>query len=107
MLQKAYAERSQRDIGDLFGRDFASALAELDPAGRWQGPLRSAYGWHAVQLSAVDTETVEPFEVVRERVLTDLQQATREAANEEYYANLKAQYSVQLPPDANQVSSTP
>jgi len=101
MLQKAYAERSERDIGDLFGRDFAKDLSTLTPAENWQGPVRSAYGWHAVQLTEVNREAVETFETVRSRVLTDMQQATREAANRDYYDNLKAQYSITLPDATN------
>ncbi len=97
MLQRDYALRSEREIGDLFGRDFAAALTQLEAADTWQGPLRSAYGWHTVRLSQVTAATTEPFETVRERVRVDAQQAARRAANERYYADLRARYDIRYP----------
>ncbi len=97
MLQRDYALRSEREIGDLFGRDFAAALAELEAAEAWQGPLRSAYGWHTVRLTQVAPASTESFETVRERVRVDAQQAARQAANERYYADLKARYDIRYP----------
>ena len=97
MLQKSYALRSEREIGDLFGRDFAAALAQLGPAQEWQGPVRSAYGWHAVLVTAVEKARAQPFADVSERVLVDAQQSTREAANQAYYEDLKSRYIVSFP----------
>ena len=45
MLKRRYVRRSTREIGDYLVA-FAMQLAEL-PA-EAQGPLRSAFGWHAV-----------------------------------------------------------
>ena len=100
MLQREYALRSEREIGDLFGREFAAALAELDTSDQWQGPIQSAYGWHAIRLSEIADETVRPFEAVRDRVAVDAQQAARDAANEAYYDDLKARYSITYPDNA-------
>jgi peptidyl-prolyl cis-trans isomerase C len=104
MLQREYARRSQREVGDLFGRDFASELVKLDASTTWQGPVRSAYGWHAVQLTTKQEAAVEPFERVRERVSTDAQQAARKAANEAYYKELRARYDVAYPSIENDVA---
>lgn len=100
MLQKQYAQRSIREIGDLFGREFAAGLAALAPAQEWQGPLRSAYGWHVVQLSNATDSRIIPFDEVRDRVLADWQQAQRQAANAEYYRSLRERYQVQMPAPA-------
>lgn len=100
MLQKQYAQRSAREIGDLFGRDFAVALAALTPEQQWQGPLRSAYGWHVVQLSNVTDDRIIPFDEVRDRVLADWQQDQRQAANKEYERSLRKRYQVQMPTPA-------
>ena len=102
MLQKSYALRSEREIGDLFGREFAQALSQLrenpqeqeEGQGEWQGPIQSAYGWHPVQILQVADESVQPFEQVIEKVRVDAQQAAREAANIRYYDNLKEKYNV-------------
>ncbi len=97
MLQRAYAERSERAVGDLFGRPFAAALAALSPAPDWQGPLRSAYGWHLVKLEQALPETQPPFEEVANRVSADFTAERREQANAAYYQALRSRYEVQRP----------
>ena len=99
MLQRDYAQRSAREIGDLFGRMFADALSVLAPGEQWQGPLESAYGWHAVQLKAKTQVRIEAFDEVRARVVSDAQQDARKQANESYFSGLKARYDVLYPGD--------
>ena len=100
MLQKEYAQRSKRDVGNLFGRDFAEKLAELPTSDEWQGPLKSAYGWHVVKLLNVAPERVQPINEVIEKVKIDWQQAERKVANESYFTNLKAKYSITYPAES-------
>jgi parvulin-like peptidyl-prolyl isomerase len=97
MLQREYTQRSAREIRDLFGREFAESIMALQPAEQWQGPIRSAYGWHTVVITGRLTAEVEAFEKVAERVASDAQQATRRAANDAYYEELKARYQIRLP----------
>ncbi len=97
MLQRAYAERSERAVGDLFGRPFAAALATLSPAPEWQGPLRSAYGWHLVKLEQRQPESQPPFEEVAGRVTADFTAERREEANAAYYEALRSRYEVRRP----------
>lgn len=99
MLQRAYAERSLREIGDSFGRDFAAALANLAISPDWQGPLRSAYGWHLVQVEKALPEALPPLAQVQARVANDLSAERREQANAAYYKQLRSRYQV-VPPEA-------
>ncbi len=99
MLQRAYAERSLREIGDLFGRDFAAALTNLAVSPDWQGPLPSAYGWHLVQVEKVLPEALPSFAQVQARVANDLNAERREQANAAYYKQLRSRYQV-VPPEA-------
>ena len=96
MLQKFYQLRSEREIGDLFGREFAQTLTELQPNDRWQGPIQSAYGWHPVKVVAIVPSAIQPFAEVRDRVLADARQSTRDAANEAFYADLRNRYTVTI-----------
>ena len=96
MLPKSYTHRSVSEIGDLFGRAFATALFATRGTG-WRGPLRSAYGWHLVRIEARLEASLTPFVDARERVLADLQSAARDTANDDYYAALKARYTINLP----------
>ena len=94
MLQRAYAQRSEREIGDLFGREFAAGLAQLTAGESWQGPIKSAYGWHAVLLTEVEATRLPAFEEIAARVEVDAQQARRQAANTAYYDDLRALYQI-------------
>lgn len=96
MLQSEYALRSSREIADLFGSAFADALSQLEAATAWQGPLASAFGWHAVMLTRVTPEELPAYETLRERVLQDWRQQARQQANQTYYQNLRAQYEVSV-----------
>lgn len=96
MLQKSYAQRSEREIGDLFGRAFATELFALDGEG-WLGPVRSAYGWHVVRIEEKLTEDLVPFAEVKERVLADWQMQARKAANDAWYKDLKSRYTIEWP----------
>ena len=98
MLQRRYVRRSTREVGDLFGRAFALQLAELPAQEAWQGPMRSAFGWHAVQLTERQVATTLTFEQVQEKVALDWKQQRRETANEAYLQDLLASYDIQLPP---------
>ncbi|MEZ5559099.1 MAG: peptidylprolyl isomerase [Pseudomonadales bacterium] len=93
MLQRAYAARSEREIAELFGRDFAASLASLE-TGAWNGPVQSAYGWHIVYVDARLPAEQLPFQTVRERVGNDLQQRRRSEANEAFYQSLRARYEI-------------
>jgi hypothetical protein len=93
MLQLAYAQRSQREIADLFGNDFAAALEKL-PEGGWHGPIASAYGWHLVTIEQRIAARVPPFEEVARKVGIDHKQDSRRLANERYYDGLRSRYEI-------------
>ena len=97
MLQRSYAARSARKIGNLFGTAFADELSALDPHERWQGPIRSAYGWHLVGLEARLPEVLPAYGEVASQVASDLNMERRERANEAYYENLLQRYQVRRP----------
>ena len=96
MLQRSYLERSQREIGELFGREFAAGVAELPP-GSWQGPLASAYGWHLVRVEQQRPARPLEFGEVAERVAADYRQDQRRQASEAYYRSLRDRYAIVEP----------
>lgn len=93
MLQRRYVERSQREIADLFGREFAQELALL-PEGNWQGPVSSAYGWHLIHVEARLPSRQLSFEDIAARVATDHLQEERRSASEAFYQSLRARYEI-------------
>jgi len=98
ILQKSYAQRSAREIGDLFGRAFAEALAGLDRAqpDNWQGPIPSAYGWHLVRLSDAEASREPLMSEVMDAVRRDFLQERRRTANDDFYQSLKSRYEIVL-----------
>ena len=97
MLQKTYNKRSEREIADLFGREFSESIANLEPSKQWQGPVKSAYGFHTLLLESIQESYLKGYGTVKERVLIDFQQETRRTANEQYFLDLRNKYSVNLP----------
>ncbi|TNF80798.1 MAG: peptidyl-prolyl cis-trans isomerase [Gammaproteobacteria bacterium] len=98
ILQKSYAQRSAREIGDLFGREFAEALSGLDrsPPDSWQGPIPSAYGWHLVRLIDAEASREPLMTEVMDAVQRDFLQQRRRTANEDFYQGLKSRYEIVL-----------
>ena len=104
MLQSQYARRSQREIGDLFGRAFAERLIAIETLGKWQGPIQSAYGWHAVLVENRRPVQGLPYQQVKDKVLLDWRQERRVEANKAYLAGLLDTYEVQMPEAYNATS---
>lgn len=93
MLQSRFAARSLREVAELFGSEFSEAMAGLEP-GSWLGPLRSAYGWHAVRLELRSDARQPAYAEVASRVANDLNQQVRDDANERFYETLKSRYQI-------------
>ncbi len=93
MLQSAYAQRSMSDVANLFGRQFASALPTL-AVGEWTGPVRSAYGYHAVRVESALPQRQLTFSEAAERIAADLKSDRRNRANQDYFDRLRARYEV-------------
>ncbi len=98
ILQKSYAERSAREVADLFGTAFAQALTTLDAdrPNEWQGPVPSAYGWHLVRLTGRVPARDPLMAEVRDAVRRDYLQARRQDANEAFYESLRDRYDVHV-----------
>ncbi|REJ73098.1 MAG: peptidyl-prolyl cis-trans isomerase [Acidobacteria bacterium] len=100
MLQREYAERTAQDVGELFGRRFADALATSGEGAdaEWFGPVRSALGLHLVQVVATSPPRQRGFEEVRAQVLEEWRRERRREANEQAYRDLRARYEVEIEP---------
>jgi hypothetical protein len=83
------------DIERQFGAEFEQALRTL-PVGGWQGPVRSAFGLHLVELTARTDARDASLAEVRPEVARDLMQARADAAQEALYTNLRAKYAVRF-----------
>lgn len=93
LLPGEYDLESEDRIAGEFGRDFADRLAGL-PAGRWAGPVESAFGIHLVLIRERIPGRAPVLEVVRKAVARRWKTARLEEASEAFYQKLKQRYSV-------------
>jgi hypothetical protein len=95
MLQHAYSQKSPAEVGQLFGRDFATRIFELE-TGSWQGPVESGYGLHLVHVDKKVDARAPRLDEVRHEVARDYLTERREQADERMYEQLRARYDVEI-----------
>jgi len=93
MLQNYYPEKDQTEIQKDFGSGFAASLVQLSLK-QWHGPVLSGYGVHLVYVSNNSKPPAPVFAEVRERVTQDWKTEKGEELNEQFYANLRDQYTI-------------
>ncbi|MFW2441007.1 MAG: peptidyl-prolyl cis-trans isomerase [Arenicellales bacterium] len=93
MFGQQHENLTEQGVARLFGKDFASKLFNL-PSGGWQGPVRSGYGLHLVQISNRTTPIQPSLDVVRQKVLNEWNTQQRQIMNKQFYQNLRARYEI-------------
>ncbi len=93
MLPRKFTDIGRSQLGRLFGDDFAATLFTL-PAGRWQGPVASGYGYHLVYLYGMQEAEPIPFGESRTRVLQDWQRDRYEQMQKVLLEELKSRYEI-------------
>ena len=96
MFQDYYRDRAPDYLGKEFGPQFAQAVEKL-PAGSWQGPIESGYGWHLVFVDSVIPGRVPAFEEVESDVKTAWLGEQKTRGWEKAYEEMRANYIVLLP----------
>jgi hypothetical protein len=95
LLPETFGLTALSQIDAQFGEGFASELSKVAP-GHWAGPLRSAYGFHLVLVTAAQPSQLPPFEEVRNAVQREWFAARRAAVLDEEYQKLQANYHVRV-----------
>lgn len=80
-------------VSNAFGPQFNEQVFALE-AGKWQGPIASAYGFHLLRIDEKQPARLPSFEIVHERVLEDWYRRQQERVNEKYFARLLEKYDV-------------
>jgi PPIC-type PPIASE domain len=91
-----YVDRTFDYVASQFGQEFAATLAMLTPGERWQGPLRSAYGEHAVLLTRRSELRYPALEEIRERVEADYLRQREAAELEKLTRGVQDRYRVEV-----------
>lgn len=95
LLETTFEALPISEAQQLFGNQFASALAEL-PLGEWRGPIESGYGVHLVRVRGRSGGEVASFEAVREEVRREWLDDQRVTGNAKVYEALRKRYQVRI-----------
>ena len=95
LLEYQNVDRSKREVANNFGPQFAEEIVKL-PLQLWHGPIRSAYGVHAVYISERTDGRLPPLNEVRDLVRRDWEQKHRKDLVESFYQELMKKYEVAI-----------
>jgi parvulin-like peptidyl-prolyl isomerase len=93
---KNYVDRTFDYVASQFGHEFAAALAKLTPGEVWQGPLRSAYGEHAVLLTRRTEPKLPELDEIRDRVEGDYLRERAAVELKSLTATVRKRYRVEV-----------
>jgi hypothetical protein len=82
-----------REVANLFGREFALALMNLE-TGQWLGPVSSGFGLHLVIVDERIDAVLPQLDDVRDAVVREWREEQRQSVNEVFYETLRTRYNV-------------
>ncbi len=106
MLSGDAAAQSHDAVAKDYGSAFADALFALPAASGWQGPIRSAYGFHLVRIADRQPAHLPAFTEIRGPVHDAMMAERFQAAFDAAYAKVRAKYEVVVDPDALKPSTS-
>ena len=95
ILSPVCTQCSVKEIRNRFGMDFAEAVKNLGP-GSWNGPVKSAYGFHAVYIHERQDTKLPKFRDIIDRVKNDWMSEKREENTRRVYGEIRSRYRVLL-----------
>ncbi|MBL0924381.1 MAG: peptidyl-prolyl cis-trans isomerase [Sphingomonadaceae bacterium] len=90
-MDGADVEQIKREFGDTFGKTLANLKT-----GRWAGPVRSGFGWHAVKVTKRSGAIAPTLGDVRQRVVNDWRTDTRISREAAAYQTLLDSYEIRI-----------
>ena len=96
-LASEYRDIAVDELDRLFGEGFSAGLAAL-PKGEWAGPIESGYGLHLVRVSDYQPGVLPGLTAIRAQVLREWSVEQRQKKSDEFYQQLRAQYSITIEP---------
>lgn len=93
LLPEHMAEATPSQVDRIFGAGFFAGIDAMD-AGGWQGPVRSGYGVHLVQIDHKTTASQPDLADIRDKVLQDWRSAQSEALSKAQMTELMKRYEI-------------
>ncbi len=96
MLARQFGPRSERELTELFGAEFAGDMIAQEAPGGWRGPVVSSYGAHLVQTLTVSPERTPSLDELHDRVAADFREAEASRHEAEAWRELLEKYRVRI-----------
>jgi hypothetical protein len=93
MLPGVVRDVSEDELARTFGEEFRDAVVSV-PVGEWQGPVESGFGLHLVKITRREESRIPEWVEVRDRIEADLMYEGRQAAEDQFYAEVLPRYQV-------------
>lgn len=84
---------SEEELARTFGTVFRDAVKTL-AVGQWEGPVESGLGLHLVKVTRREESRIPEWTEVKDRIVTDMQFEVRNAAEDQFYAEVLPRYQV-------------
>ena len=96
MLAREYAPGSQAEYAEAFGTEFSDQVFADASQRDWFGPVRSAYGWHLVQVLSFTPEDTPELDEIFDVVARDLRANLLNKSEARVQAEMLAKYDVDI-----------
>ncbi len=93
LIQYSFSDETEFNIERTFGPEFVAGLRQLEVGG-WQGPIRSGFGLHLVNINNRVDGDIPQLGEVRVAVLRDWSAQNRKQTNEAFYEALRQRYKI-------------
>lgn len=98
LLPFEFTNETEKTIASMFGNSFASRLFAFPATdlenNNWQGPIKSEYGTHLIQIKTANKEHLPALPEIHDRVSTRWYEDKREQANKLFYQSLYQRYEI-------------
>lgn len=98
MFGQKHEQLNEYGVSRLFGKNFAHKIFSL-PTGSWQGPVRSAYGLHLLQIKNKTASRPAELATVRDKVRDEWINQQRKIIDDAFYNSLRKQYEIIIEDD--------
>jgi hypothetical protein len=95
MIPGEFENETSSVIESTFGKDFAHDVYQLEVSS-WQGPIRSAYGWHLVLITSMTESELPDLNDIWDKVEREWTFERKEAIMEEQYQKIQDQYLITI-----------
>ena len=93
MLPNVVRDASEDELARTFGEEFRETVVSL-PVGPWQGPVESGFGLHLVKITRREDSRIPEWTEVGDRIVRDLMYEGRDAAEDQFYAEVLPRYQL-------------